>query len=409
MSNERTENERDRFLLAAAFVGHLTNDWVAGTIWLIAPAVAAGMGLGPAEVGLLLAVNGLGAALGYIPAGIAADRFANQGRLMLISFWWVALGYLSASLVPGFWLVTLLFAFGAMGDAFWHPVATGVLVKRMPERKARVLGIHAMGGSIGAEVLGPLSAGFLLGFFDWRTSMQILVIPAVLVGLAFIPLSKHIGSSTRRRISRMDLGSLVRRWGTSGGLGLIAVMISYNMSLFAMLSMTPLFLQTRHGFGPAESGMVFAALLLVGTFFQPIAGHISDRRGRKHMIFAVLLVAGLLSAAAGLISGFTAYIALLAISVTLLTAIRPVILAAAVEFSGKSEATTLGIVFAVLDGVGALGALLAGFAGEVDLGWAYVLAGILAAFAAAQTALLSFVPHRPDVAGRSSPATGAKP
>lgn len=170
-----------------------------------------------------------------------------------------------------------------------------------------------------------------------------------------------------------------------------------------------MFLQTRHGFGPAESGMVFAALLLVGTFFQPIAGHISDRRGRKHMIFAVLLVAGLLSAAAGLISGFTAYIALLAISVTLLTAIRPVILAAAVEFSGKSEATTLGIVFAVLDGVGALGALLAGFAGEVDLGWAYVLAGILAAFAAAQTALLSFVPHRPDVAGRSSPATGAKP
>ena len=92
-------------------------------------------------------------------------------------------------------------------------------------------------------------------------------------------------------------------------------------------------------------------------------------------------------------SSFPVYITMLAASVTLLTAVRPVVLAAAVEFSGRSEATTLGIVFAVLDGVGALGALLAGYAGEIDLSWAYVLAGGLAVLAAAQTALISFVPH----------------
>lgn len=101
---------------------------------------------------------------------------------MVITFWWVAIGYFCATLAPGFWAVTLLLAFGVMGDAFWHPVATGVLVKRMPGRRAQVLGIHAMGGSIGAEVLGPITAGFLLGYFDWQTSLQILVIPAVVMG-----------------------------------------------------------------------------------------------------------------------------------------------------------------------------------------------------------------------------------
>ena len=140
--------------------------------------------------------------------------------------------------------------------------------------------------------------------------------------------------------------------------------------------------------------MVFAALLLIGTFFQPIAGHVSDRRGRKKMTLLIFIISGLLSVAAGLSSSFTAYITLLAISVTLLTAVRPVVLAAAVEFSGRSEATTLGIVFAVLDGVGALGALLAGYVGEIDLSWAYVLAGGLALLAAVQTALISFPPHR---------------
>ena len=198
MMDRQREQKEQRFLLATAFIGHLTNDWAAGTIGLIAPAIAASMGLGPAEVGLLLAVNGFGAALGYVPAGIAADRFAHQGRLLAITFWWVALGYLGASLVPGFWFITLLFAFGTMGDAFWHPVATGILVKRMPEKKARVLGIHAMGGSIGAEVLGPLSAGLLLGVFDWRTSMQILVIPVVVIGIIFVPVSRRVGTIVQR-------------------------------------------------------------------------------------------------------------------------------------------------------------------------------------------------------------------
>ena len=43
--------KQHRFLLGALFMGHLTNDWVAGTLWLLAPAIAASMGLGPAEVG----------------------------------------------------------------------------------------------------------------------------------------------------------------------------------------------------------------------------------------------------------------------------------------------------------------------------------------------------------------------
>ena len=50
-----------RFLLGAVFLGHLTNDWVAGTLWLLAPAIAAAMGLGPTEVGLILTINGIGA------------------------------------------------------------------------------------------------------------------------------------------------------------------------------------------------------------------------------------------------------------------------------------------------------------------------------------------------------------
>ena len=66
----------------------------------------------------------------------------------------------------------------------------------------------------------------------------------------------------------------------------------------------------------------------------------------------------------------------------MLTAVRPVIIAAAVEYTGTSEATTLGIVFTVLDGVGMFGALLAGLSGEIKLSYAFIMAAGMALAAA---------------------------
>jgi hypothetical protein len=74
----------------------------------------------------------------------------------------------------------------------------------------------------------------------------------------------------------------------------------------------------------------------------------------------------------------------------MLTAVRPVILAAAVEFSGKSEATTLGIVFTILDGVGMFGALLAGMVGEFELRYAFIMAAGMALLAGLVCLFLTF-------------------
>ncbi len=370
------------FLLGALFMGHLTNDWVAGTLWFIAPAIAASLGLGPTEVGLILAINGLGAGLAYIPAGFIADRSTRPGYLMLLSFWWVAIGYLSATLAPGFWAVTLLLAFGVMGDAFWHPIATGVLVKEMPSKRAQVLGIHAVGGSIGADVLGPLVTGLLLGYFDWRTSLQISVIPALIMGLIFIFIARKIDLKADKKLTRIDVKGLIRQWGNRVGLRLMLSMISYNMALVAILGMTPLYLQTEYGLSPLEAGVVFAAMLLVGTAFQPFMGKYTDRRGRKPVIVLVLVLSSLCAILAGSSTSLSLLIAGLLPAAALLTAVRPVVLASAVEYSGHSEATTLGIVFTVLDGVGMLGALFAGIIGEFELAYAFYFSAALALLAA---------------------------
>ena len=331
-----------RGLLALLTMGHLVNDFVAGALWIIAPAIAASMGLGPAEVGLILTIYGVAAGLVYVPAGFLADRVSNQGALLLISFWWVVVGYFLATIFPGFWPVTLLLALGVMGDAFWHPVATGVLVKSVPKRRAQVLGIHAMGGSLGAEMLGPLCAGFLLGYFSWQTSLQFLLIPPLLMGVMFLYFARFIPANGSEKITVPQLITLLGEWMTPRGGGIMVIMIAYNMALYGMLAMSPLILQQVYGFSPFYTSILFAVMLVFGTVCQPFIGQFSDRVGRKGLIVTVVLGAAACAFVAGLSEGFPVFISALVASVSLLTAIRPVILAAA-KSTGSSPACHTGL------------------------------------------------------------------
>jgi MFS family permease len=268
-----------------------------------------------------------------------------------------------------------------MGDAAWHPIATGALTQLMPDRKARALGVHAMGGTIGAEAIAPLAVGFLLVWFDWRTVLQISVLPALIMGFAFIPIVKRIRPAHVHRFERSSLLALLKRWQTPLGIGLLVFAVLYNMSTVAAIAMTPLFLQTHHGLSTIETGVAFATMVIIGSLLQPVIGHMSDRVGRKVLLITVLGIGGAFAVAASLLSAFIPFLICLMAAVALLTAIRPVVLAAAVEVSGERESTTLGMAFTLMDGIGAFGAVIAGVAGRHDLSHAFLLAGVLALIA----------------------------
>lgn len=362
--------------------GHWANDSAPGAVWIIAPAIGIAMGLTPGEVGLLIAIQSAGAALAYLPAGIIADRVANQGRLLLASFVWVAVGYALASTAPGFWTVALLLAIAGLGDAAWHPIATGVLVRLRPDRRAEALGIHAFGGTL-AEVTAPLAMGFLLAEFGWRYSLLFAAIPAALMAIAFIPISRRVPREHGTRISLADLTALLGLWRRPAGLGIIGVITSYNMAHMAVLAMMPLYLQSAHQFSPAETGIAFSAMIFLGAVVQPLAGRFSDRIGRKPVIVVGNLIAAVAALSVWMLGdNILLALACFAVAITVMTAIRSAILATAVDYSSHREATTLGLTFSFLDGVGALGAWLAGMAANVEIGSAFLLAGVLAAIAA---------------------------
>lgn len=360
--------------------GHFAIDCAPGAIWLVAPAVAAAMGLSPAQLGLLITIQSVGAAVAYLPAGILGDRVADRGRLLLITFWWVAIGYGAASLASGFWMLAVLLAVGGMGDAAWHPVATGILAGEYPSRRAHALGAHGMGGTL-SQVFAPLAVGFLLEYVDWRVALQLSVLPSVLMGLVFFRLSRAVPRMTGPRLTRADLFAVWRTWRRPAGLRVIALIGVYNMALIALFSMTPLFLQKEHGLTSGETGLAFSIMMFAGALAQPVIGRLSDRTSRRPVIVLGNGLAALAAVGVWLSGSLVVVLLLQVAAIAFLVGIRPVLLASAVEHAGSRETTTLGMAFAFMDGIGALGAVLAGWVGSFDLAYAYLFAAGLSAAA----------------------------
>ncbi len=374
---------KQRTLLTWFALGHLANDWPIAALWLIVPAAGLAMALSPTEVGLLFTLLSIGGALAYIPAGFIAEHVSNRGRLLIATFWWVAVGYALAAMASGFWSLAILLAVAGMGNAAWHPIATGVLARDNKERRAYALGIHAIGGSF-AEVLAPLSVGFLLTLVDWRGALVLSVAPTILLGLCFIWVARAVPLVERQLVSRRNLLDLLAAWLHASGLRIVGTICLYNMALFAMLSMIPLHLASVHALAPGTIGIIFAALLISGALAQPWVGRISDKTGRRPVLVIGNTVAGLAVAALVFDPGFWLSVALMGVGVAAMDSIRSAMLATAADHTDNSQSMSLGLAFTVMDGIGAVGAVLAGIAAEFS--WQHMF-GLAAAFSFGAAAL----------------------
>ncbi len=360
-------------LLLPFAIGHFANDLTPIGMYIIIPAFGTAMGLSPAEIGLLFMLHNLGSSLAYFPSGMLADHVANRGILLTATFFWVGFGYLAASFAEGFWIFAALIAIAGMGDAAWHPIATGVLAQMHKTRRAYALGMHAIGGHI-SEIVALPAVGLLLTIGDWRLAIQALVIPTLLMGCIFIFVAKKVPRHVNSLPTRADFTEIWRVWTVKAGVRFIALFVSYNMALFAMIAMTPLFLRASHGFSWMMTAIALAAMMLPGALLQPVMGKISDTFGRRSLIILGNAIATVAAFAAWLSASMTLTLLALGLAMTVLVAIRAVLLAAAVDHAGGREGTSLGLTFAFMDGFAASAAVLAGLVGEHDLANAYLLA-----------------------------------
>ena len=284
-------------LLAVVTGGHFGIHWFQQLFPVILPSLKAQLGLSDVQVGALSSVRQLINGAMDLPCGILADSLARRRAPLLASaLLAMGAGYSLMGLIPVFAL--LLFASGliGLGTALWHPAAAASLSNSFPERRATALSVHGMGATV-SDTVTPLIAGLALVSVSWTSFLAVQILPSLIIALlVWGGLARQFGQEELPAALSARLRGVIALTKNSTFLGITLATSFMQMGRVIVITFLPIYLQEHLGYSPFALGVYIALLHAMGTVSQPIMGYLSDRFGRKAVLFPSFITLGLLFA-----------------------------------------------------------------------------------------------------------------
>ena len=324
----RTKNS----VMATTVIGaHAFEHFYAHTIPFLAAIIAADLGLGAFQVGLIVVVRSIFGGITSTVGGFLVDLFHHRVSWVLsISAFSIGVGYLLMSIAPTYVLILAALALGSMGSALWHPPALGLLARRFPTKRGLLISMHRSMGSIG-DVLGPMVAGALIAgalvwtvssgptegaLFSWQlpwesvswrwvlgASTPIMFLSSVTIFF----LLRHAGEAKPEDFNvgqrvQTNWAGLKDAFRGTGMWAIFTVSAVRGMADRSLVFLVPLYLTyLLQEQGAALETIAFQAAVHValmvgpGIIIGPLIGHLSDRIGRRAIIISVMLITALLT------------------------------------------------------------------------------------------------------------------
>jgi sugar phosphate permease len=365
---------RDVWLISA---GHGLTHWYPATFYILLPLIGKELGLSYTQIGFLMSAQHIAGALSNLPGGMLVDAIGKKGYLMAASLFWVGFPYALMSLTHSMWMLVVCVMLVGIGNNLWHPAAIPTLAHSYPQRKGLVLSFHGMGGNIG-EALAPLAAGTLLAWFTWREVVVINIVPGLVMATLILVL---VGALTTARATDSskdktetkkenekenekdrvnagndsqwnarqylhDLSSLMRNRA------LMLICISggcRTLTQVGLLVFLPVYLAYEQGYSTIAIGVCMTVLQVAGLIAGPIAGHVSDKVGRRQVVLSSMILTGVTIIGMVFAGQSFLFIVFVALVGFFLYAMRPVMQAWAVENTPKRLAGTgVGLQFTIL-------------------------------------------------------------
>jgi MFS family permease len=137
------------------------------------------------------------------------------------------------------------------------------------------------------------------------------------------------------------------------------------MTQTALLTFLPVYLAHDMGYSPFWVGACLFALQAAGFAAAPVAGHLSDKAGRKNVAISSMACTAVVLVAMALAGGSPLFVALVAVLGFFLYALRPVVQAWMLETTPKNMGgSSIGILFGAQAVGAAAGPLLAGMVAD---------------------------------------------
>jgi MFS family permease len=363
---------RDVWLIT---IGHALTHWYPATFYLLLPLIGAELGMDYGQIGMVMTCQAIAGAISNVPGGMMADTIGKKGLLMALSLAWIGVPYFVMGFVHSYWMVLLCVAMVGIGNNLWHPTAIPLLAQRYQSNKGLVLSLHGMGGNVG-DALAPLVVGALLATMGWRAIVIVNVVPGVVMACLILLSLGALTVSSRKAKARAQAAPADKGASQPAGeygknlLALlknrVLLMLSIgsafrSMTQTVLLTFLPVFLMHELHYSPFWVGVCMFAMQAAGFAAAPVAGHMSDRMGRRRIVMgsmAMTAVVLIFMALAGRSQAFVWFIAVLGF---FLYAVRPVLQAWLLDATPKHMGgTSIGVMFGTSALGSAVGPLIAG-------------------------------------------------
>ena len=375
-------------------LGHSLTHWYPATFYLLLPIIGNELGLSFSQIGLIMTCQYLAGAVANVPAGVLVDTVGRKGLLMTVSLFWVGFPYLLMSFTYSYVMLLLCVVMVGVGNSLWHPTAIPTLARRFPERKGLVLSLHGMGGNAG-DALAPLVVGSLLALLTWREVVVLNVVPGLLISLLLLVFmgtlqlgrkkpASAVVSTSQEDPATQSLANYVtglRQLLRNRSLVILSTSGAFrSMTQNALLTFLPLFLAREMGYSMFLIGVSMFALQAAGFAAAPVAGHLSDRLGRRSVVMTSMAMTAAVLLFMALAGKSQAFVALIAVLGFFLYALRPVLQAWLLETTPTNMGgSSIGILFGTQSLGASVGPLIGGLiADRYGLGATfYFLAGTI--------------------------------
>ena len=352
-------------------LGHSLTHWYPATFYLILPIIGKELGLSYSQIGLIMTCQYIAGAVANVPGGVLVDTVGRKGILMAVSLFWVGFPYLLMGFSHSYLMLLGCVALVGFGNSLWHPTAIPALANRFPERKGVVLSLHGMGGNVG-DAVAPIVVGALLATLSWREVVILNVVPGIVISLLIFVFLGTLQLRGKKRVTETGGQSLrgyfrgVPDLFRNRELILLSTSSAFrSLTQNSLLTFLPVFLAYELGYSPFLVGACMFALQTAGFAASPVAGHLSDRMGRKRIMMTSMAMTAVVLVFMALAGKSLAFVFFVAILGFFLYAIRPVMQAWLLESTPKNMGgTSIGVLFGAQAAGSSIGPLLGGLVAD---------------------------------------------
>lgn len=360
-------------------IGHALTHWYPSTFFMLLPLIGQELGLNYSQIGFIMTCQYAAGAISNVPGGMLVDIWGKKGQLMALSLFWVGFPYFLMGFTSTYWMLLVCAMLVGMGNNLWHPTAIPLLGKMFPERKGLALSLHGMGGNMG-DALAPLAVGALLSVFSWHQIVMLNVVPGTIMSMLILyflgtlnfvskgkkespaPSVTDLGEVKGRQQSFQSYLSGLKLLVQTPGLFMLILSSSFrSMTQATLLTFLPLYLAKEMQYNVFWVGAVMAILQVAGFIAAPIAGHLSDKLGRRTLLMSCFAVSGVVLLLMTFAGGSTLFVVLIALLGFFLYAARPVMQAWLLESAPSNMGgTSIGLMFGMQSAAQALAPIIGG-------------------------------------------------